>query len=76
MIEYNNAKTMGITSIDNEKVEIKIPLTNGGFWEKEYNKSDLIQQLINDFKEENNEDIPEEYMNDWKEKNESFKMTD
>ena len=76
MIEYNNTKTMGITSIDNGKVEVKIPLTNGGFWEKEYNKSDLIQQLINDFKEENNEDIPEEYMNDWKEKNESFKMTD
>ena len=76
MIEYNNTKTMGITSIDNEKVEVKIPLTNGGFWEKEYNKSDLIQQLISDFKEENNEDIPEEYINNWKEKNESFRMTD
>ena len=76
MIEYNNTKTMGITSIDNEKVEVKIQLTNGGFWEKEYNKSDLIQQLISDFKEENNEDIPEEYINDWKEKNESFRMTD
>ena len=76
MIESDNTKTKGITSIDNEKVEIKIPLSNGSFWVKEYNKGDLIHQLIEDFKGENNEDIPEEYMNDWKEKNGSFKNTD
>ena len=76
MIEQDNIKTIGITSIDNEKVEIKIPLKNGSIWEKEYNKSDLIQQLMNDFKEENNEEIPEEYINAWKEKNDSFKETD
>ena len=76
MIESDNTKTKGITSIDKEKVEIKIPLNNGSFWVKEYNKSDLIHQLIEDFKGENNEEIPEEYINDWKEKNGSFKMTD
>ena len=76
MLESKIIGTMGITSIDNEKVEIKIPLRNGSFWEKEYNKSDLIQQLIDDFKEENNEDIPEEYMNNWKLKNVSFQGRD
>ena len=76
MLEQDNIKTIGITSIDNEKVEIKIPLKNGSIWEKEYNKSDLIQQLMSDFKEENKEEIPEEYINAWKEKNDSFKETD
>jgi hypothetical protein len=51
-----------------------LPLQNGGFWKREYNKSDLIQKIINDFKEENNEDFPEEYMAYMKKKNESFKM--
>ena len=71
-----NVETKGITVLNDEKVIIKISLNNGGFWEKEYNKNDIMEKVINDFKDDNNEDIPEEYMNDWKQKNESLKMDD
>ena len=74
MIEPYYEKIFGLTSINSDKVEIKLPLQNGGFWKREYNKSDLIQKIINDFKEENNEDFPEECMAYMKKKKESFKM--
>ena len=59
-----------------DRVLIKISRKEGVFWEKEYNKTDIIQNVINDYKEMYNEEIPEEYMIDWKHKNQSLKMTD
>ena len=60
------SQTKGIEPIDHDKVNIKIPTKYGGFWEKEYNQDDLIENVISDFKRENNEEIPEDYISDWK----------
>ena len=68
------AKTKGIELKNNEKVNIKIPKKEGGFWEREYNQSDPIENVINDFKRENDEEFPEEYITDWKHDNESFNL--
>ena len=70
--ELKRAKTKGMEIKNNEKVLIKISLREGGFWEKEYNQSDKIQKVVDDFKEENNEEIPEEYISDWKHNNQSL----
>ena len=69
-------KTLGIEPKNEEKVFIKIPLENGGFWEREYFQNDLIGNVINDFKAENHVDIPQDYFMDWNCKNKSLKMTD
>ena len=64
MITLNDiitSKVKGIIQQQNDKVIIKIPLKNDGFWEKEYNQNDTIQKMINEFKEENGEELPEEY---------------
>ncbi len=74
--QLKRVQTKGIHPQEGEKVLIKIPLQNGGFWQREYNQTDIIQNVIDDFKELNNEEIPEEYMSDWKHKNQSLKMTD
>ena len=72
--ELFRTKTKGIEPKNNEKALIKISLKNGGFWEKEYKQSDLIGNVINDFKEANNEDFPDEYMVDWKHKNKTLDL--
>ena len=74
--QLSRTKTKGVLPQRDDKVLIKISLKDGGYWEKEYNKTDIIQNVINDYKEQNHEEIPEEYMTDWKHKNQSLKMTD
>ena len=69
-------ETKGILPQRDERVLIKISLKNGGFWEKQYKQTDIVQKVIDDYKDENNEELPEEYMTDWKHKNQSLKMTD
>jgi hypothetical protein len=69
-------KTMDIETKNDNKVYIKIPLENGGFWQKEYYQNDLIEKVIQDFKAENHVDIPQDYFMDWNFKNKSLKMTD
>ena len=58
------------------KVIIKIPLDTGSFWEKEYNKNDLINQIVQDFKSENFIDIPDDYFLDFYFQNKSLKIND
>ena len=67
---------MDIETKTDNKVFIKIPLENGGFWQKEYFQNDLIGNVVNDFKAENHVDIPQDYFLDWNFKNKSLKMTD
>ena len=74
--QLSRTKTKGILLQSDDRVLIKISLKDGGFWEKEYNKTDIIQNVINDYKGQYNEEIPEEYMSDWKHKNQSLKMND
>ena len=69
-------KTMDIETKNDNKVYIKIPLENGGFWQKEYYQNDLIEKVVQDFKAENQVDIPQDYFMDWNFKNKSLKMTD
>ena len=69
-------QTLGFEPKNDERVFVKIPVENKGFWEKEYSQNDLIGNVINDFKAENNVDIPKEYIMDWNYKNKSLKMTD
>ena len=69
-------KTLDIETKNDNKVYIKIPLENGGFWQKEYYQNDLIEKVIQDFKAENHVDIPQDYFMDWNFKNKSLKMTD
>ena len=73
---YDRNKTMDVETKNDEKVFIKIPLKNGGFWQKEYLQNDLIEKVAKDFKEENHVDIPEDYFMDWNFKDKSLKMTD
>jgi len=73
---FRQRKILGIEPINEEKVLIKIPLENGGFWVREYFQNDLIVKVINDFKSENHTDIPKDYFMDWKSKNEILKVTD
>ena len=73
---FRQRKILGIEPINEEKVLIKIPLENGGFWVREYFQNDLIVNVINDFKSENHTDIPKDYFMDWKSKNEILKVTD
>ena len=63
-------------SQSNNKVIIKIPLDTEGFWEKEYNKNDLIKQIVQDFKSENFIDIPDDYFLDFYFQNKTLKMND
>ena len=51
---------------DNSKINILIPLSNGGKWEKEYNKDEIVEKIIEDFKKENNSIIPPKFNVDWK----------
>ena len=74
--QLSRTKTKGILLQSDDRVLIQISLKDGGFWEKEYNKTDIIQNVINDYKGQYNEEIPEEYMSDWKHKNQSLKMND
>ena len=69
-------QTLGFEPKNEDKVFVKIPVENKGFWEKEYSQNDLIGNVINDFKAENNVDIPKEYIMDWNYKNKSLKMND
>ena len=73
--ELFRTKTKGVEPKNDEKALIKIPLKNGQLWEKEYNQTEFIGKVINDFKEENNEEFPEEYMVDWKHKNKSLELS-
>ena len=73
---FGRTKTLGIEPKNEEKVLIKIPLENGGFWEREYDQNDLIGNVINDFKAQNHVDIPKDYFMDWNCKNKTLKMTD
>ena len=69
-------KAKGLLPKNDEKVMIKIPIKNGGFWEKEYYQADKIDNIINDFKEINKQEFPEEYINDWKDKSQYLKLND
>ena len=69
-------QTLGFEPKNEDKVFVKIPVENKGFWEKEYSQNDLIGNVINDFKAENHVDIPKEYIMDWNYKNKSLKMSD
>ena len=44
-----------------EKINIIIPIEGGKNWQKEFDKEDKIQKVVDDFKEENNMEIPEQY---------------
>ena len=59
---------------DNSKINILIPLSNGGKWEKEYNKDEIVEKIIEDFKKENNSIIPPKFNVDWKCNNNPLKF--
>ena len=71
-----NTNTKCFESPINNKVIIKIPLDTVSFWEKEYNKNDLINQIVQDFKSENYIDIPDNYFIDFYFQNKSLKLND
>jgi hypothetical protein len=75
-VKLGRRQTLGFEPKNDEKVFVKIPVENKGFWEREYSQNDLIGNVINDFKAENHVDIPKEYFLDWNCKNKSLKMTD
>ena len=76
MLHFSRTKTKGIEPTNEEKVKIKIPLKNGGYWEEEFRQDDIIEDVIDKFKTANNEEIPDEYIEDWKHKNQAFNMKD
>ena len=61
---FSKRKILGLEVINEEKVFVKIPLENGGSWEREYFQNDLIGNVIKDFKAENHTDIPKEFFMD------------
>ena len=72
MNSLNPVNKKGIFITNEDKVVVEIHLSNGETWKREYNQSDIIGTIINDFKKDNNEEIPDEYMDDWKHNNPSF----
>ena len=72
MNSLNPGNKKGIFITSEDKVVVEIHLSNGEVWKREYNQSDIIGTIINDFKKDNNEEIPDEYMDDWKHNHPSF----
>ena len=63
----NNEKNIfpiNLQEIDENTVNVKIPINNDQTWEKIYNKEELIETVIKDYSQENNLNIP---LNDFNE---------
>ena len=58
------------------KVNIKIPLSNGQFWAKEYKLSDTVEMVVKDFRKEQNQEIPDIFVADWNCNNMKIEMQD
>ena len=59
-----------------EKINIIIPIEGGKNWQKEFDKEDKIQKVVDDFKEENNMEIPEQYFMKFKHDNQPVNLED
>ena len=63
----NNEKnifSINLQEIDENSVNVKIPINNNQIWERNYNKEEIIETVIKDYSQENNLNIP---LNDFNE---------
>ena len=56
--------SIDIDLINRNKVNVKIPVKKNKYWQKVYNKNELIKSIIEDYLKENKLKLPEDYFNE------------
>ena len=64
--EIEDDMSINIDIINKKKVKVRIPVKNNKYWEKEYDKNDLIGTIIKDYIKENKLKLSEDSFNELK----------
>ena len=56
--------SIDIDIINKKNVKVKIPIKEDKYWEKEYNKNEVIGTILNDYSKQNKVNLPDDYFNE------------